>query len=117
MIANHSLICSLLLLCLCCFRFHYAGVSSKNVTLGVPRLREIINVANTVKTPSLSVYLKPSVSRDADLAKGVLNKLEFTTLAHVTERTEIYYDPHPENVSGFAHLCFSATCFLCLAGT
>jgi DNA-directed RNA polymerase II subunit RPB1 len=25
--------------------FHYAGVSSKNVTLGVPRLKEIINVA------------------------------------------------------------------------
>ena len=24
--------------------FHYAGVSSKNVTLGVPRLKEIINV-------------------------------------------------------------------------
>jgi DNA-directed RNA polymerase beta' subunit len=25
--------------------FHYAGVSSKNVTLGVPRLKEIINIA------------------------------------------------------------------------
>ena len=24
--------------------FHYAGVSSKNITLGVPRLKEIINV-------------------------------------------------------------------------
>jgi len=76
--------------------FHYAGVSSKNVTLGVPRLREIINVAATVKTPSLLVHLQPSVSKDADAAKSVLNKLEFTTLANVTERTEIYYDPHPE---------------------
>ena len=76
--------------------FHYAGVSSKNVTLGVPRLREIINVAATVKTPSLLVHLQPSVSKDADAAKTVLNKLEFTTLANVTERTEIYYDPHPE---------------------
>jgi DNA-directed RNA polymerase II subunit RPB1 len=76
--------------------FHYAGVSSKNVTLGVPRLREIINVAATVKTPSLTVYLKSHVSHDADRAKQVLNKLEFTTLKHVTERTEIYYDPTPE---------------------
>ena len=76
--------------------FHYAGVSSKNVTLGVPRLREIINVAATVKTPSLLVHLQPGVSKDADAAKTVLNKLEFTTLANVTERTEIYYDPHPE---------------------
>ena len=77
--------------------FHYAGVSSKNVTLGVPRLREIINVAATVKTPSLLVHLQPSVSKDADAAKTVLNKLEFTTLATVTERTEIYYDPTPEH--------------------
>ena len=31
---------------------HFAGVSAKNVTLGVPRLREIINVAKKIKTPS-----------------------------------------------------------------
>ncbi|PHU14099.1 DNA-directed RNA polymerase II subunit 1 [Capsicum chinense] len=42
--------------------FHYAGVSAKNVTLGVPRLREIINVAKKIKTSSLSVYLKPEMS-------------------------------------------------------
>lgn len=38
--------------------FHLAGVSDKNVTLGVPRLKEIINVAKNIKTPSLTVYLK-----------------------------------------------------------
>jgi DNA-directed RNA polymerase II subunit RPB1 len=37
--------------------FHYAGVSAKNVTLGVPRLKEIINVSKNPKTPSLTVYL------------------------------------------------------------
>lgn len=42
--------------------FHYAGVSSKNVTLCAPRLKEIINVANNIKTPSLSVYLEPEIS-------------------------------------------------------
>ena len=38
--------------------FHMAGVSSKNVTLGVPRLNEVINVAKRIKTPTLSIYLK-----------------------------------------------------------
>lgn len=38
--------------------FHYAGVSAKNVTLGVPRLKEIINVSKKPKTPSLTVYLQ-----------------------------------------------------------
>jgi DNA-directed RNA polymerase II subunit RPB1 len=33
--------------------FHFAGVSSKNVTLGVPRLKEVINVAKNIKTPSI----------------------------------------------------------------
>jgi DNA-directed RNA polymerase II subunit RPB1 len=37
--------------------FHFAGVSAKNVTLGVPRLTEIMNIAKNIKTPSLSVHL------------------------------------------------------------
>jgi DNA-directed RNA polymerase II subunit RPB1 len=38
--------------------FHFAGVSSKNVTLGVPRLKEVINIAKNIKTPMLQIYLK-----------------------------------------------------------
>jgi DNA-directed RNA polymerase II subunit RPB1 len=38
--------------------FHFAGVSSKNVTLGVPRLKEVINVAKNLKTPMVSIYLE-----------------------------------------------------------
>lgn len=34
--------------------FHFAGVGSKNVTLGVPRLKELINVAKNVRTPALT---------------------------------------------------------------
>ncbi|CAL9190410.1 unnamed protein product [Musa hybrid cultivar] len=75
--------------------FHYAGVSAKNVTLGVPRLREIINVAKKIKTPSLSVYLKPGVNKKKELAKNVQCALEYTTLRSVTHATEIWYDPDP----------------------
>ncbi|KAL9241357.1 hypothetical protein vseg_015478 [Gypsophila vaccaria] len=75
--------------------FHYAGVSAKNVTLGVPRLREIINVAKKIKTPSLSVYLKPEVSRTKERAKNVQCALEYTTLRCVTHATEVWYDPDP----------------------
>ena len=31
--------------------FHFAGVSSKNVTLGLPRLEELLNLTKHVKTP------------------------------------------------------------------
>lgn len=39
--------------------FHFAGVSSKNVTLGVPRLKEVINVAKNIKTPMMQIFLLP----------------------------------------------------------
>jgi DNA-directed RNA polymerase II subunit RPB1 len=77
--------------------FHFAGVSAKNVTLGVPRLRELINVAEAVKTPSLTVYLKSEFARDNAAAQRVMNKLEYTTLRDITTKTEIWYDPDPRN--------------------
>ena len=53
--------------------FHYAGVSAKNVTLGVPRLKELINVSKKPKTPSLTVYLVGLPTRDAQRCKVRLN--------------------------------------------
>ncbi|CAG2171630.1 unnamed protein product, partial [Oppiella nova] len=77
--------------------FHYAGVSAKNVTLGVPRLKEIINISKKPKTPSLTVFLTGAAARDAEKAKDVLCRLEHTTLRKVTANTAIYYDPDPLN--------------------
>jgi DNA-directed RNA polymerase II subunit RPB1 len=77
--------------------FHYAGVSAKNVTLGVPRLKEIINVAKTPKTPGLTVYLQEEVSGDRNVAELVVSLLEFTVLKDIVTRTEIYYDPDVKN--------------------
>ena len=75
--------------------FHYAGVSSKNVTLGVPRLKEIINVATNMKTPSLTVYLTPENAEDQNRAKAIQTELAHTTLRTITASTEIIFDPDP----------------------
>ena len=77
--------------------FHYAGVSAKNVTLGVPRLKEIINVAKTPKTPGLTIYLNELVSSDKYVAELVVSMLEFTVLGDIVKKTEIYYDPDVKN--------------------
>ncbi|KAL2154984.1 hypothetical protein VTH82DRAFT_3660 [Thermothelomyces myriococcoides] len=72
--------------------FHFAGVSSKNVTLGVPRLKEILNVAKDIKTPSMVVYLdRPNATQED--AKKMRSAVEHTSLRSVTAVTEIYYDP------------------------
>lgn len=77
--------------------FHFAGVSSKNVTLGVPRLKEILNVAKNIKTPSLIVYQVPENRFDKEAAKLLRSAVEHTTLRSVTESTEVWYDPDPRN--------------------
>ncbi|KAH8682457.1 hypothetical protein BX600DRAFT_374449 [Xylariales sp. PMI_506] len=72
--------------------FHFTGVSSKNVTLGVPRLKEILNVAKNIKTPSMMVYLAKD-GHDKEMAKKLRSTVEHTNLRAVTAMVEIYYDP------------------------
>ena len=76
--------------------FHFAGVSAKNVTLGVPRLKEIINVAKNIKTPSMKIYLQAKHRKDMLAATKFGGKIEHTTLSHVVRNSSIYYDPDPE---------------------
>jgi len=73
--------------------FHFAGVSSKNVTLGVPRLKEILNVATNIKTPSMTIYQEEGKTGDQASCKVLRSMVEHTTLRSVTQTTEIYYDP------------------------
>lgn len=75
--------------------FHLAGVASNVTTTGVPRLKEILNLAKNIKTPSLTVHLKPEHSLSAVAAKQVQVQLEHTLLRNCTARSEIYYDPDP----------------------
>ncbi|KAJ3406420.1 DNA-directed RNA polymerase II subunit rpb1 [Chytriomyces hyalinus] len=75
--------------------FHLAGVGSKKVTSGVPRLKEIINVATNLKTPSLSVHLMPEYNHSTTVAQKIQATIEYTNLKKITSFTEIWYDPDP----------------------
>jgi DNA-directed RNA polymerase I subunit RPA1 len=45
--------------------FHLAGHSSKNVTLGIPRLREIVMTASSkISTPMMTLHLNPEVDQE-----------------------------------------------------
>ena len=45
--------------------FHFVGVLSKsNVTRGVPRLKELLHISKSQKSPSTTVYLDKSVKYD-----------------------------------------------------
>ncbi|KAI9055982.1 hypothetical protein LZ554_000916 [Drepanopeziza brunnea f. sp. 'monogermtubi'] len=67
--------------------FHLAGHSTKNVTLGIPRLREIVMTAsNHISTPSMTLRLNSELSHDEGeiFAKGIS---ELSLAAVVDEAT------------------------------
>lgn len=62
--------------------FHFAGVASMNVTLGVPRLKEIINASKTISTPIITAQLVQSDSLTS--ARVVKAQIEKTTLGEIS---------------------------------
>jgi DNA-directed RNA polymerase III subunit RPC1 len=61
--------------------FHFAGVASMNVTLGVPRIKEIINAAKVISTPIITATL--TADNDERAARIVKGRIEKTYLRDV----------------------------------
>jgi DNA-directed RNA polymerase subunit A" len=65
--------------------FHYAGVAEINVTLGLPRLIEIVDARSSPSTPMMTIYLRDEYRVNPDLAKEIANKIEITRLTDVAD--------------------------------
>ena len=63
--------------------FHYAGVAEINVTLGLPRLIEIVDARKIPSTPTMTIRLMPEYAYDRDLAREVAWAIESTSLLHL----------------------------------
>ncbi|PVU95919.1 hypothetical protein BB561_001508 [Smittium simulii] len=71
--------------------FHFAGVASMNVTLGVPRIKEIINAAKKISTPIITAKLVSSDNlHSARIVKG---RVESCKLGDIAECIEEVYRP------------------------
>ncbi|KAI9691321.1 MAG: hypothetical protein M1820_009742 [Bogoriella megaspora] len=57
--------------------FHLAGHSAKNVTLGIPRLRELLMTASaSIKTPTMMIHMAPGkTTADADEVAKTLSRV------------------------------------------
>jgi DNA-directed RNA polymerase II subunit RPB1 len=72
--------------------FHSAGVSSNNkVSLGVPRLEEIITLGKKPKEPSSTIYLREKRS-SKEHARKVMEHIVHTSFAQFIECTEIFHE-------------------------
>ncbi len=63
--------------------FHYAGVAEMNVTLGLPRLIEIVDARSMPSTPVMQIYLREGIREDEDKVKEVAKKIESTNIIDI----------------------------------
>lgn len=60
--------------------FHYAGVAEINVTLGLPRLIEIMDARKEPSTPTMTIFLDKDYRESRDKAREVSWKIEAAPL-------------------------------------
>ncbi|MFZ3059638.1 MAG: DNA-directed RNA polymerase subunit A'' [Candidatus Methanoperedens sp.] len=60
--------------------FHYAGVAEINVTLGLPRLIEIVDARKNPSTPMMTIFLEKEYAFDRDKARELAWKIEATNI-------------------------------------
>ena len=80
--------------------FHYAGVKERNVTLGLPRLIELVDARKKPITPTMDIYLDEDHRISREKALSVAKEIIHTKVVDVVEKTDIDY-------SGIIKLTFS----------
>jgi DNA-directed RNA polymerase subunit A" len=69
--------------------FHYAGVADINVTLGLPRLIEIVDARKVPDTPMMTIFLDEESATDRDKALQLGWEIEAT---HVSDIADVLTD-------------------------
>ena len=63
--------------------FHYAGVAEINVTLGLPRLIEIVDARRIPSTPMMNIYIEPKYRSDKDEVMRIASEIETTKVLDI----------------------------------
>jgi DNA-directed RNA polymerase subunit A' len=71
--------------------FHYAGVREQNVTLGLPRLIEIVDARRMPSTPIMSIYLDKAHRESKAKATEVAREIIQTSVRDIA-KTDAYVD-------------------------
>lgn len=68
--------------------FHHAGVAELDVTLGLPRLIEIVDARRTPDNLLMEIHLQEEYAKDREKAREFAQKIEMLTLEDAVTRTE-----------------------------
>ncbi|NHI94404.1 MAG: DNA-directed RNA polymerase subunit A'' [Candidatus Lokiarchaeota archaeon] len=69
--------------------FHYAGAAEFNVTLGLPRLIEIVDARRNPSTPMMEVYLTEKYATDPQAAKKIAQNIELSKVVNIADSVDI----------------------------
>ena len=65
--------------------FHYAGVAEINVTLGLPRLIEIVDARRVPSTPMMEIHFPKNVAASVEQVQSVVSQIELTKLLDIAD--------------------------------
>ena len=71
--------------------FHYAGVAELNVTLGLPRLIEIVDARKKISTPTMAIYFEEDKKDDEIFVKKIANYIGRSTINDILKDFYINY--------------------------
>ncbi|MGA9171105.1 MAG: DNA-directed RNA polymerase subunit A' [Nitrososphaeraceae archaeon] len=71
--------------------FHFAGVKERNVTLGLPRLIELVDARKKPVTPTMDIYLDEDHKISREKALEVAREIIFTRVSDLIEKTDTDY--------------------------
>jgi DNA-directed RNA polymerase subunit A" len=63
--------------------FHYAGVATINVTMGLPRIIEVVDARKVPQTPTMTIRLTGDKKNSAEEAKKLAAAIEVTTTVNI----------------------------------
>ena len=71
--------------------FHYAGVTELNVTLGLPRLIEIVDARKEIATPTMDIYFDEERRDDEEFVRTLANQIGKSTINDVLKDFNLNY--------------------------
>ena len=84
--------------------FHFAGVASMNITLGVPRIKEIINASKAISTPIITAELE--TDDEQEFARIVKGRIEKTFLGEVRIKRQLLNKVRLISLKAEIHIIF-----------
>lgn len=75
--------------------FHSSGISSASKAVrGVPRIKELLSVTKNIKTPNMTIAIKPEFSQDKKKCTDIMNSIQTIFFKDIVKSTKIFYDPN-----------------------